>query len=170
MKQYKGYRAKVEYDPEDATLVGRVEGIRDVVTFYADDVATLEREFHVSVDEYIDFCRERGGEPDRPASGKVLVRMGTELHQRVLGAARKEQKSLNTWMIDAATLRLEAPPHSSGLGAALVASMLGNMHVVHSEVGSVRVAASQSQGTIKPRVHFAGTGKASEEILRSNPN
>jgi predicted HicB family RNase H-like nuclease len=168
MKPYRGYRAKVEYDPEDATLVGRVGDIRDVVTFYADDVASLEREFHTSVDEYIDFCRERGSAPERPASGKVLVRMGTELHQKALKAARQDRKSLNTWMVDAVMHRLEAPTHGSGMGAAL--ALFGNMRTVHSEVGSVRVAASQPQATITPRVHFAGAGKATDGTRWSNPN
>ncbi len=110
MKSYRGYRARVEYDPEDSTLVGRVEGIRDVVTFYADDVASLEREFHLSVDEYVAFCEERGGEPERPVAGKVLVRMGAALHRSVLEAARREETSLNAWMVDAAMRRLDAPP------------------------------------------------------------
>jgi predicted HicB family RNase H-like nuclease len=170
MKPYKGYRAKVEYDPEDAILVGRVDGIRDIVTFFAEDVASLEQEFHASVDEYIVFCQERGGVPERPASGKVLVRMGPELHQKVLKAARQERKSLNAWMIDAVMLRLEPPAHAGGLGAVLAASLLGNMRIVHSDLGSVRVAASQPQPTISPRVRFAGTGNPADAARWSNPN
>ena len=47
-------------------LHGRVDGIRDIVTFVADSDDELEREFRVSVDCYLDLCAERGVEPNRP--------------------------------------------------------------------------------------------------------
>ena len=64
--KYRGYTARFEHDAHDNVLHGRVDGIRDVVTFVAPTLAELEHEFHVSVDEYLSFCEEQGMEPERP--------------------------------------------------------------------------------------------------------
>ncbi|HEX5727563.1 MAG TPA: type II toxin-antitoxin system HicB family antitoxin [Longimicrobiaceae bacterium] len=96
--RYKGYTARVEYDLEDGVFAGRVENIRDVVTFEATDVESLEREFRTSVDEYIAFCEEGGAEPEKPFSGRVLVRMPPALHKAAADAARAEGTSLNAWI------------------------------------------------------------------------
>ena len=63
---YKGYRARYAYDEDERVYQGRVEGIRDVVTFEAPTLDALEREFRVSVDTYLEFCSERGVTPETP--------------------------------------------------------------------------------------------------------
>jgi len=65
---YKGYTAHVERDPEDGVLHGWVDNIEDVVTFEADNLEDLEREFRTSVDVYLEWCAEDGVEPNRPYS------------------------------------------------------------------------------------------------------
>lgn len=67
--EHKGYSGRYEVDPDDGVLHGRVDGIRDIVTFVADNAVDLEREFRVSVDCYLDVCAERGVEPERPGAG-----------------------------------------------------------------------------------------------------
>lgn len=57
---YKGYAAKIEYSDEDLCFVGHVAGIRDVIGFHADNVAGLRKAFEEAVDDYIDYCTERG--------------------------------------------------------------------------------------------------------------
>ena len=47
-------------------LHGRIDGIRDIVTFVAANVGELEHEFHVSVDEYLSYCAEKGLKPETP--------------------------------------------------------------------------------------------------------
>jgi len=63
---YKNYAASFELDDEDGVLHGRVANIRDVVTFESETLKGLEREFRTSVDVYLDWCAERGKEPNRP--------------------------------------------------------------------------------------------------------
>ena len=63
MKKYKGYIAKVEYDAESELFHGEVVGIRDVVTFQGRSVEECEKAFHDSVDDYLEFCRERSEKP-----------------------------------------------------------------------------------------------------------
>jgi predicted HicB family RNase H-like nuclease len=156
VKPYKGYKARVEYDSEDQVLVGRIEGIRDVVTFFATDTTNLEREFHASVDEYIAFCRERGEEPERPCSGRVLVRMPAEMHQAAIGAARRERTSLNAWMMEAVAQRLQTKVEGAAeVGANLAASFLAHLPMVHSSLISVKAETKPQQPTVSPRVRFA---------------
>lgn len=63
---YKGYTARYEFDEYEGVLHGRVDGIRDIVSFVAETPEDLEREFRISVDVYLDVCAEEGSEPDRP--------------------------------------------------------------------------------------------------------
>jgi predicted HicB family RNase H-like nuclease len=101
MKEYKGYRAQVEFDESIDTFVGRVVGLKDEVTFQATSVKALEREFHTSVDVYLDFCKERGESPDRPCSGQFRLRIDPELHREVARAADRAGTSINTYAITA---------------------------------------------------------------------
>jgi predicted HicB family RNase H-like nuclease len=95
MMEYKGYIGKVELDAEAGILHGEVIGIRDVVTFQGTSVDEVEKAFRESVDDYLAFCRQRGEQPDKPCSGKFVVRVGADLHRRLDMLARMKGKSLN---------------------------------------------------------------------------
>ena len=60
---YRGYTATMTFDPEDHIIVGRVEGINDIITFHAEGVKEFERHFHEVVDDYLAACQQLGGEP-----------------------------------------------------------------------------------------------------------
>ena len=64
--KYKGYFAKVAYSAEDRLLHGKIEGIRDLITFQCDSAEAVEREFHTAVDDYLAFCADIGQVPDKP--------------------------------------------------------------------------------------------------------
>jgi len=64
--EYRGDVGRYEVDPDEGVLHGRVSGIRDIVTFVADTEDEVGHEFCMSVDCYLDFCAERGVEPNRP--------------------------------------------------------------------------------------------------------
>jgi predicted HicB family RNase H-like nuclease len=66
MLTYKGYTGHCEIDFEAGIIFGRVTGIRAVVTFQGDNVEEAKQAFYDSVDDYLEFCQERGKEPDRP--------------------------------------------------------------------------------------------------------
>ncbi len=101
MMEYKGYFAKVEFDDEANIFHGEVINLRDVITFEGETVDELRTAFVDSVEDYLAFCKERGEEPDKPYSGKFLVRVGPELHKTLVVQARKTGKSLNTLVNDA---------------------------------------------------------------------
>ncbi len=100
MMEYKGYIAMVEFDDSVGLLHGRVMNSGDypIATFEATDVEGLRKEFHISVDEYLNACQEAGIEPQKPFSGKFNLRLGASLHQRVTAAATEDGMSLNAWI------------------------------------------------------------------------
>jgi predicted HicB family RNase H-like nuclease len=66
MLSYKGYTGCCEIDFDAAIIFGRVEHIRDVVTFQGENVAEAKQAFYDSVDDYLAFCQDLKKAPDRP--------------------------------------------------------------------------------------------------------
>jgi predicted HicB family RNase H-like nuclease len=97
---YRGYAAKIEYSDEDDCLVGHIAGINDVVGFHANSVIELHAAFEEAVDDYIQACEKAGRSPNKPYSGKVMLRIPPEVHARVAMLAEANGKSLNSWMTD----------------------------------------------------------------------
>jgi predicted HicB family RNase H-like nuclease len=103
MMEYKGYIATVEFDESVDRLHGRVvnSGSYPIATFEATNVEGVRREFQRSIDEYLESCKEDGIEPRKPFSGKLHVRLGPDLHQRVARSAAESGLSLNRWIMQA---------------------------------------------------------------------
>ncbi|MDP3478806.1 MAG: type II toxin-antitoxin system HicB family antitoxin [Desulfoprunum sp.] len=94
---YKGYAARVEFDADDRIFVGRVIGIRDIVSFHGETVSELESSFKEAVDDYLEACATLGQQPNKPYSGKLLIRVSAEIHAAVAASAEAAGKSLNQW-------------------------------------------------------------------------
>ncbi len=95
---YQGYAALVEYEAEDHIFAGRLVGIKDIVTFHGESVAELETAFREAVDHYLEVSARMGVKPQKPYSGKLLLRMPPDLHARVATAAELSGKSINQWV------------------------------------------------------------------------
>ena len=100
MMEYKGYFGKVEFDDEANIFYGEVLNLRDVVTFQGETVNKLRKAFRDSIDDYLEFCKSRGEEPEKPYSGRFVVRVDPELHKNISIEAKKTGKSLNSWVSD----------------------------------------------------------------------
>jgi predicted HicB family RNase H-like nuclease len=94
--EYKGYLGTIEAD--DGCFVGRVVGLRDVITFEGITFAEVEQAFRDSIDDYLAFCAERREPPDRPYSGKIPLRVSPDTHRRAALRAEAEGISLNQWI------------------------------------------------------------------------
>jgi predicted HicB family RNase H-like nuclease len=99
--KYKGYIARIEYSDEDGCFVGHMAGTSYVVGFHAETVAELRSAFEEAVDDYLETCEKIGRSPQKPYSGKLMLRVPPELHAKVSIAAQTSGKSLNQWAIDA---------------------------------------------------------------------
>ena len=60
----------------------------------------MQLAFQESVDDYLAFCAERGENPEKPFSGKFVVRLPAELHRQAYIRAKLANKSLNRWVAD----------------------------------------------------------------------
>jgi predicted HicB family RNase H-like nuclease len=98
MMHYKGYEATVEFDEDAEIFHGEVLNLRDVITFQASTARDLKQAFADSVEDYLEFCRSRGEEPEKPFSGQFVVRTEPVLHKAVSLAAKREGLSLNKWV------------------------------------------------------------------------
>lgn len=99
--KYKGYEAVFEVDEEARLIHGEVLHLNDVITFQADCIADLEREFHLSVDDYLDFCAENNRNPEKPYSGNVALRIPPDLHRKVVSVAKRKRESVNSFLVKA---------------------------------------------------------------------
>lgn len=95
MMKYKGYLGEVEYDYDAKIFHGEVIGLKDVITFQAKTVADLEKAFKDSINDYLEWCRERGEQPEKTYSGKLHIRMKPSLHAHLALEAAKQGISLN---------------------------------------------------------------------------
>ena len=100
MLTYKGYTAKVEYDPGDHILCGFVLDTNDEILFEATDVEQIEQEFHLAIDDYLEMCLEIGKTPDKPFSVSVHLRISPDLHRDISIAAQLANKSMNSYIIE----------------------------------------------------------------------
>jgi len=104
MMTYKGYRGSVRFDDEAEIFHGEVIGVRDVVTFQGRTVDELKTAFHESINDYLEFCASRGEKPDKPFSGRFLLRVEPSLHRRLVELSIQDGESLNNWI----TAKLES--------------------------------------------------------------
>jgi predicted HicB family RNase H-like nuclease len=94
---YKGYTASMVFDAEDKIIVGRVLDVDDIISFHGASVSEFESNFHVAVEGYLAASKVLGSPPEKPASGKVMLRIAPEVHAAALKAAARSGTSLNKW-------------------------------------------------------------------------
>ena len=105
--EYKGYHTKIEFDAESMILRGKIEGINDYVDFEAEDSSKIVDEFHAAVDDYLEFCKEVGKEPEKEYKGTFNVRIAPELHKKLALRALQDGQSLNAEVEEAIRIFVE---------------------------------------------------------------
>jgi predicted HicB family RNase H-like nuclease len=150
MVEYKGYSGTFDVDLEDGVISGRVLGIRDVVTFEGETVAKTVQAFRDSVDDYLDFCAQTGTAPDKPFSGKFVVRIRPELHRALAITSEARGMSLNAYVEEslAAHLPSEVSPAAApaGFPAARRAGTIAAQHAGKRAGAQAAVPAGRRRG------------------------
>lgn len=95
--KYKGYTAQMDFDAEDKILVGKVLDIKDIIVFHAESVHEFEVAFHTAIDDYIAACEKLRQKPEKPASGRLMLRVNPQIHAAAIRKAAHEGQSLNKW-------------------------------------------------------------------------
>ncbi len=94
---YKGYAARIEYSDEDECFIGHIAAIKDVVGFHGETVQELRAAFEEAVDDYLETCEKLNRVPQKPYSGRLMLRIPPEIHAAVAAAAEVSGKSINQW-------------------------------------------------------------------------
>ena len=100
MLNYKGYIGHVEFDDEAETFHGEIINTRDIITFQGNTPEELKQELKNSIDVYLEYCRKKNRDPEKPFSGNFLVRSDPNKHRDFMIAAKKNGMSLNRWVND----------------------------------------------------------------------
>jgi len=100
---YKGYYGRAEYNADDGAFHGETTDTKDVITFVGSEPSELLAAFEESIEDYLDFCKERGETPDKPFSGKFVVRTTPELHRNLKLMATQQGTSLNLLVVGVLT-------------------------------------------------------------------
>ncbi|OGI00520.1 MAG: hypothetical protein A2Y25_00420 [Candidatus Melainabacteria bacterium GWF2_37_15] len=101
LMEYKGYLGSVEYSEEDDCLLGKIQGIRSLISYEGQTVQELKNDFHAAVDEYLEHCDEVKKEPEKPFKGGFNVRINPELHRAAYVFAQQHETSLNNFVAEA---------------------------------------------------------------------
>lgn len=97
--EYKGYKGSVEYSREDNCLMGKVQGMgKDLIAYEGQTLDELRQDFEAGIDSYIEGCRADGVEPQKPYSGKLNLRMSSELHSRVAAFVAASGTTINDFI------------------------------------------------------------------------
>lgn len=97
--EYKGYKGTVEYSKEDNCLFGKVIGMsQDVILYEGQTLDELRSDFEAGIDDYIAGCIAEGVEPRKPFSGRLNLRMPSELHARVASLANSTGTTINDFI------------------------------------------------------------------------
>lgn len=64
-----GYTARITFDERDNLFVGRILGLRSIISFHGETLEELRQEFAAVVQDYLQDCKELGVAPEEPASG-----------------------------------------------------------------------------------------------------
>lgn len=99
--RYKDYEAVISFDDDDQVFHGRVINVRDMISFHGESVDELKAAFIEAVDDYLADCTEQGLDPDKPFSGKFVVRVKPDVHRKAAILAAREDVSLNAWLANA---------------------------------------------------------------------
>ena len=105
--EYKGYIGSVRFSADDEVFHGKLQGIRDLVTYEGTDVASLKQSFLEAVEDYLETCRKHRKSPQQPFKGSFNVRVGRELHKRAAVFASEHKRKLNSVVSDALEKYLE---------------------------------------------------------------
>lgn len=86
-----------EVHERDNIFVGRVLGLHAMISFHGETVAELRANFEAAIEDFLRDCKEQGIAPEKPASGKRMLRVPPEVHGAALVAAQASGKNLNQW-------------------------------------------------------------------------
>ena len=93
---HEGYIAEVSLDEDSGLLSGIVLNTKATLHFAGKTVVELKTAFKDTIEDYKDWCKLEGKEPEKPYSGTLSLRIPPDLHRRIASKAAQQGKSINT--------------------------------------------------------------------------
>lgn len=103
LMEYKGYHANIYYDADDELFVGEVIGLADSLSFHGTSVQEMQERFASCIEDYYEFCRENGVEPEKEYSGLFNVRVSPEVHRLLVLQAAENGVTMNRYIANLLT-------------------------------------------------------------------
>ncbi len=101
MMVYNGFAGSVHYSDEDGVFYGKVEFIKDLISYEGTDVNSLREAFKGSVEDYLNICAKEKRVPEKPFKGSFNVRTGSDLHRKIAIYAKEHRLKLNQVVVEA---------------------------------------------------------------------
>lgn len=95
LMEYKEYCGSIHFDADNELFYGKVEFIRDLISYEATDAKSLINAFKGAIDEYLDDCKLLQKTPDIPFKGTFNVRVSPDLHRDISLYAIRHHDTLN---------------------------------------------------------------------------
>jgi len=89
------YDAVISFDPEIQMFRGEFVGLNGGADFYADSIKKLQKEGEISLRIFLDYAAEKNIPPKKQFSGKLVLRLKPEIHQKYKLLASAKNVSLN---------------------------------------------------------------------------
>ena len=107
--EYKGYSGSIEYSKADNCLYGKVIGLDKgtCITYEGGTALDLFEDFKGAIDDYLDYCKDKGVKPKKSYSGTLNIRIPSEIHCRIATYAENHGTSINSFIRDSIERRLE---------------------------------------------------------------
>src|SRR5690606_30977491 len=99
MLEYNGYTGRVVFDDEADLFHGELVGLRDVVTCQGRSTDELRQAFQESVEDYLEFCDERGEAPNAPPTVHVVLPLPDTLADRIHDRASAAHMTDEAWVL-----------------------------------------------------------------------
>ena len=107
--EHKGYFGTIEYSTADNCLYGKVIGLNKetCITYEGETASELYEDFKGAIDDYLEYCNERGVNPKKSYNGELNIHIPFEVHARIATYAENHGTSINAFICDSIERRLE---------------------------------------------------------------
>lgn len=99
--RYKEYTGSIEANIDENCLHGKLLFINDLITYEAETLGELKKEFIKAVQDYLETCKKLKRSPHKPFKGSLNVRIGAELHRELALRSAAQGISLNEYIKEA---------------------------------------------------------------------
>ena len=89
------HSAVISFDPEIQMFRGEFSGLNGGADFYADSIENLRKEGETSLRVFLDYAKEKNISLKKQFSGKLVLRLKPEIHQKYKLLASAKNVSLN---------------------------------------------------------------------------